>query len=280
MKNYINTLFILLLASFAISSCTEEEGTEPGNDSAPSIRIYQYKPGEEYSEDNDVTIRFATNNLVDEVYYLAEKSEDKASRVSSMGEEGYMEYVITNGVKLEGVSGASNVDVTLTGMYGEYTITAVAVDGKAKTSSSIVFVGLDWADVATGTYYFEAVPDLQIQPAMVTLQVCTTDATLYRFKDLFGTGYHMKINMLSKMGNDAGGEYQYFRVPVTATPYSLSNYGEVSVQDIGYWQGNAAFVTDGGYESGMYADYSCFVYVAYCVSAGALGYGYDYFEVE
>ena len=43
---------------------------------------------------------------------------------------------------------------------------------------------------------------------------------------------------------------------------------------------NASWVTDNGYESGMYEDHFCFVYVQYFVSASNLGYGYDFFIPE
>jgi hypothetical protein len=94
---------------------------------------------------------------------------------------------------------------------------------------------------------------------------------------VFGTGYHMKINLLDLKGKKSGREYTFFRVPVADTPFTYGDYGAVSVRDIGYWQSNDAFITEGGYESGMYADYSCFIYIQYFVSAGNLGYDYDYF---
>ena len=114
-----------------------------------------------------------------------------------------------------------------------------------------------------------------------TLQVCTTDANLYRFKDVFGAGYSMKIVLLPDYkATDADGEYTFFRVPRAETPYTYGSHGAVGVRDVGYWQGSDAWVTDNGYESGMYADYSCFVYVQYFVSAGNIGYGYDFFIPE
>lgn len=107
-----------------------------------------------------------------------------------------------------------------------------------------------------------------------------TDPNLYRFKDVFGEGYSMKINLIDIKGSDKVGEYQYFRVPSTLTPYTYGNLGSINICDIGYWQGNDAFVTDSGYESGMYENYDCFIYVAYLVSTGAVGYGYDYFYAD
>lgn len=278
---------MLLGIAVSIISCSADEGTEPGNDSRPSVVIYQYKPGESYNEDNDVTLRFATNNATSEVYYLSEKSTDKDNKLSEMGESGYADYVVENGIKLEGIKGASNIDVTLTGIFGEYTITAVAVNSSQKSSSQTIFTGLEWEDVVSGRYIFAsktadgkgvAAKDIAgVESNPVTLQICTTDKTLYRFKDVYGTDKNLKINLIDYFGSDNDGEYQFFRVPITKTPYTFGNFGEVSVSDIGYWQGNESFVTQGGYESGMYANKTCFIFVAYQVSDGALGYGFDYF---
>lgn len=275
MKKYIY-LFSVLLAALAMTSCVAEEGTEPGNDSVPVVTIYQYKVSKPLNVDNDVKLRFSTNSRTEEVYYLAEKTADKETRITSTGEEGYKDYVVANGVKLSGISGESSVDVTLIDLYGEYTITAVAAGGGGRTSATTVFLGLDWTTVASGTYYFFNSSRIGISSNATSLQVCTTDDKLYRFKDVFGLNYHMKINLLNLTGKDAGGEeYTFFRVPVTDTPFTY-NDNAVSVRDIGYWQGSDAWITDNGYESGMYADYTCFVLIQY-FAASNMGYGYDEF---
>lgn len=262
-------------------SCTVEEGTEPGNDPEPSILVYQYAASRPNNPDNDVVLRFATNAQTQSAYYLVELTETKEANIASLGEQGYMDYVVENGVQIEGASGVSNVDVTIANLYGSYTITAVAVSGNMKTSSETVFVGLDWTDVATGTYYFDLGKNfIGVESISTVLQVCTTNPDLYRFKDLFGTGYSMKINLIDYTGSDADGEYRFFRIPATDTPYTYGDYGEIGVRDVGYWQGNDAFVTDSGYESGMYANYNCFLCISYYVSAGTLNYGYDYFVAD
>lgn len=277
MKRYIYSLFSLLLVAALMTSCVKEEGTEPGNDPNPAITVYKYQVSKPLNEDNDVALRFAANSKTTEAYYLAEKTADKESRIASTGEEAYKEYVVSNGTKISGISGASDADITLTDLYGEYTITAVAVGGGAKASAATAFNGLEWTDLAKGTYHFFNSDRIGISSNPATLQVCTTDDKLYRFKDVFATGYHMKINLLSLKGEDADGEYTFFRVPVTDTPFTYGDHGIVSVRDIGYWQGSDAWVTDNGYESGMYADYSCFIFIQYFVAAGSLGYDYDFF---
>lgn len=284
MKKYIYGFFAGLLLAASMVSCTEEEGTVPGNDSKPSVVIYQYATKRPNNPDNDIALRFATNHKTEETYYLIEKSDEKQAHVSAMGEDGYMDYVVSNGTKINGASGEANVDLTVTDLYGTYAITAVAMGSGMKTASETVFTGLDWENVTTGTYYFGAAPNLNkalgLTSVPTTLQICTTDNTLYRFKDVFGNGYSMKIRLIDYEGEDADGKYQFFRVPAAETSFTYGNYGNVSVRDVGYWQGNDAFVTDNGYESGMYANYDCFVCIQYYVSAGNLGYGYDSFIAD
>lgn len=285
MKKYIESLLLLCVAAFTLTACSEEEGTNPGGDGNPNVVVYQYTPGQPYNADNDITLRFATNNKVEAVYYLAEAEADYNSHIADMGEAGYNDYVVENGTQVEGIEGQSNVDVTLTDMMGTYYITAVAVSGNQKKAYTTTFTGLAWEDVVSGTYIFNAQPvsgsAIGLPNTPTTLQVCTTDPTLYRFKDLFGEGYSMKINMLDLQGQDESGTYRFFRVPEMATPYSIKltdgNSYQLSVMDIGYFQDDESLVTAGGYESGMYEDGYCFVMVAYTVSAGYLCYGYDYF---
>ena len=42
MEKYMNRLLIALLGMATMSSCKDDEGTEPGNDSNPNIVLYQY----------------------------------------------------------------------------------------------------------------------------------------------------------------------------------------------------------------------------------------------
>ena len=277
MKKYINKLFaVVALATATITSCTVEEGTVPGNDKDPNVVVYSYTAQKPYNEDNDVALRLAFNNQVESAYYLAEKASEKESRLSSLGEEGYMDYVVSNGTKIGDVT--SNTDLTLTDMFGKYAITIVVVNGTKKTFAATEFTGLEWADVVTGTYHFAVNTSVTGESAPTTLQVCTTDNTLYRLKDVFGQGSNMKFQLLPDYtAKDADGTYTYFRIPATETPFTYGSHGTVSVRDIGYWQGSSAWITDNGYESGMYEDYSCFFYIQYYVSAGSLGYKYEYF---
>lgn len=276
MRKYINKLFAVVLATATITSCTVEEGTVPGNDKEPNVVVYSYTAKKPYNEDNDVLLRLAFNSKVEEAYYLAEKATEKESKVASMGEEGYMDYVVSNGTKVADVT--TEADLAITDLYGKYAITVVAVSGAKKASAVAEFTGLEWDDVCTGTYYFVVRPAITGESAATTLQVCTTDNTLFRLKDVFGKDSHMKFQLLPDYtATDSYGTYTYFRIPATDTPYTYGSYGTVSVRDIGYWQNNSAYVTDHGYESGMYEDNYCFFYIQYYCSGGSLGYKYEEF---
>ena len=158
MKKYIENLLLLCVAAFTLTACSEDEGTNPGGDGNPMVTLYQYAPSQPYNADNDVTLRFATNNKVEAVYYLSEPEADYNTHISEMGEAGYNDYVVENGTQVEGIEGQSNVDVTLTDMMGTYYITAVAVSGNQKKAYTTTFTGLAWEDVVSGTYIFNAQP--------------------------------------------------------------------------------------------------------------------------
>lgn len=281
MKKYI-IMSLAAALTFCFTSCKEDNGTEPGTDSQPAATIYTYEPSAPLNPDNDVNIRFVCNSKTSEAYYLVEKTTEKEAH--KMSEAAYADFVVANGTKLQLTedkhSGGKVSEVTVAGLLGDYTITAVAANGGTKTSASKTFRGLVWEDVVTGTYMYgcDFIKDLMGDEAIpTTLQICTTDETLYRFKDVFGEGNHMKINLLPDLvaEDEDGFPYTFFRVKDQVIGKSEGN--NVSVRDIGYWQGDDKFVTDYGYESGMYEDYFCFIYIQYRLGSSHKGYGYDYF---
>lgn len=150
MKKYIYNILAVLLAATVMTSCAEEEGTNPGNDSIPSVMIYQYTASDPYNPDNDTFLRLAANSATQEAYYLAEATATMEENLSTMGEEGYMNYVIENGTKVDEISGASTYDLYLTGLTGNNTITVVAVSGNKKTYKTVTFIGLSWEPFGTG----------------------------------------------------------------------------------------------------------------------------------
>ena len=279
MKAYFKSFLMLAVGLVAFASCTEENGTEPGNDGKPLSTIYTYATTLPYNPDNDFKVRVTTNNKVEQIFY----SVDPSSEVAEIPEAELIQRVQDKGKQLEldvdSFSGGKYKDFVVTDLFGAYTISVVSVGGGEKTLAQAEVVGLDWEDVCTGSYIIQnnMQPVFEAGALPTTLQVCTTDDHLYRLKDVFGEGYSMKIQLLDLFGSDADGDYQFFRVPPTATPYEYGEYGPISCRDLGYWQGDAAFVTDYGYESGMYEDYSCFFYVEYFSSARHLTYGYNFF---
>lgn len=281
MKKYISSIMVLF-ALLAFTACSEDHGTTPGSDAKPSVTAYSYEVTAPLNPDNDVNVRFVFNNKTTEAYYLAEKTADKEAR--ELTEDAYAAYVVANGQELDLEDDLQSEgyisDLVLTGLYGEYTITAVAVSGSTLSSASTTFTGLDWADVVEGTYYFSN-PNTRfllgnITSRPTTLQVCTTDETLYRFKDVFSTGNHLKINLLPDYtATDDDGTYTFFRVKDQKIGVQYGGQ-DVAVRDVGYWQGDDSFITDGGYESGMYEDYTCFIKVQ--LHIGSSNYGYNYYD--
>lgn len=253
-----------------LSACAADEKMAPVKDAEPASTVYTYTPGEEYNADNDVRVRIVPNSQVNEVYYLVESADQIAEFNKKNGEAAYADHVISDGTKIIVKDG--NLDFVITDLYGQYYITVVSVGNGKKGVNHGEFFGLSWDDITTGTYQFALSAKLGVTTASTTLQKCTSDETLYRFKDLFGAGKSLKIVLMPEYTEtDDDGEYTFFRVPSQKTGLIYGNYGEIGVRDVGYWQNNDAFITEGGYESGMYADYSCFVCVQYFVSVGNLG---------
>lgn len=280
MKKLVYIIASVAAGLFLLSSCEQKAGTEPGNDTAPVVTVYNYAAGAEYDSDADQRVRFVSNGKVTKACYLVEKSADKKAFIEAQGEEAYAQKVLNEGKEIAFEDGV--YETIITGMTGDYDITSAATDGSKNTLRSVSFSGIPW-DISSsieGKYYVRVknIADLLgSDPFPATLQRHQDDPTIYRIKGALGPGTKLTIQLIDKKGVDTTGEYTFFRIPEQATPYTFSSYGTVSVRDLGYWQGDAAYVTDYGYESGMYANGQCFLCLQYYVSAGSLGYGYEYF---
>ena len=265
----------MLAAAPMLWACSADEGSMPGSDPNPAVTLYTYAPSEG-NPDNDVTVRFVTNNKTNSVKYLAVPSAD----VENLSEAQLLSKVESDGKVVDNLGADSYADITLTDIYGDYTIAAVA--NGSSLGNKVTFTGLSWNLVKKGTFFYnnDIVPAVAgIESVEATLEVCTTDDNLYRLNGIFGEGTAVKMDMLDLTGEDEDGKYRFFRVKPTNTPWTYGDYGTVFVQDIGYWQGNEAFVTSSGYESGLYEDGSAFFYLAWCVSSNgkAIGYNYSFF---
>ncbi|ROT07046.1 hypothetical protein EEL33_07700 [Muribaculaceae bacterium Isolate-037 (Harlan)] len=255
MKKYIYA--IAFLPMLGLWACSADEGTMPGTDKEPVVTVYTYAPTDPaLNPDNDVTVRFATNSATTDVYYMYQLTTEVDAEVEK-NEAAFIDKVISTGQKIS-VNGAENVEINLIDIHGANTICAVAVGNGGKTLGSATFLGLDWEQKKLGTFYIQQA-FIGTKSTEAALEVCTTDPSLYRIKDAFGEGYSMKMQLLNKQGQDEDGVYTLFRIPATHTPWKVKLQNgttpDLWVQDIGYWQGNASFVTDvTGYENGFYKD--------------------------
>ncbi len=275
MKKYIYSLFFALVSVAMFTACSADEGTEPGTDRNAHVTLYSYTAPQPYDADCDAYIRVAANSATSEAYALAEKASEKEANVAKLGEDGYADYVVSNGKKLEEINGVSTQEVTFQSLpAGENVITIVAVGKSGKYASSVNFNSITWTDVATGIYTF-GVKNIQkayATNAETTLQVCDSDSKSYRFKNLFGVGNHLLITAVGN-GADDNGEYTVFRVPSQATGQSFGSYGVFNVRDVAEWQND-----DGYLDCKLYNDnHTGYFWVQYFVTAGNLGYGYDEF---
>ncbi len=221
MKKYIYGLLAVLSVA-AISSCGEKEGSEPGNDSNPFVFVNSCELGDSYDPDCDVAVRFAVNDVTSSVYFLSEKTSDYESRLKSLGESGYAEYVKTNGTQLStsvatGPTGDSIYETTLTSLYGDYTIVGVAFGkGSEYDLNATTFTGVLWNDVVAGTY--RLMDNTNVIGAMgwggrtkaTTLQVSSIDSKKFRFKDLYGKNAHLYFTLNGNEGKDDDGPFQEF----------------------------------------------------------------------
>lgn len=284
MKKYIEQLFLLCLPVLAFTACTEDEGTEVGTDSNPALAVYSYKTKAPNDPDVDATYRVATNNKTEKVYYLAEAA---SAANSAESDDAIAQRVVEKGTEVtlgtDTVSGGHVADVVVKNMVGDYNVYFVAAAGNSRSLVKKTFTGLEWVDVATGTYYFAKKFQTNLGfPASTTttLQYLATDPTQYRFKNLYSTGNSLRLVKTDQKGSDDNDSFDYFRVPAQTTPFEYGSYGTVSVRDLGYWQNDDSFAYSPNYGCYVYNDKlknTAVIGIQYYVSAGSLGYGWDEF---
>lgn len=287
MKKYIYGLLAVLSVA-AISSCGEKEGSEPGNDSNPFVFVNSCELGDSYDPDCDVAVRFAVNDVTSSVYFLSEKTSDYESRLKSLGESGYAEYVKTNGTQFStsvatGPTGDSIYETTLTSLYGDYTIVGVAFGkGSEYDLNATTFTGVLWNDVVAGTY--RLMDNTNVIGAMgwggrtkaTTLQVSSIDSKKFRFKDLYGKNAHLYFTLNGNEGKDDDGHFRNFSMTAHSTSAQFGKYGTLMIRDVATWQGDAGYESD----NCLYDDNTVYAYVEYYVTAGRVAYGYDAFFPE
>lgn len=277
MKKYIS--LIAAVAALVFTACEQIAGTEPGNDPNPNVIVYTYNPGTEYNPDNDVAIRIAANNKVDEVYYFLEPAEEFDSNLESKGESGYADYVKANGEKAEltesEFDGSKIFNVIITGIKGENRIAVAGFSSGASDLAYTSFTGLSWTDLASGTYSSETMAKLGLGPVPAKLQKCDQIKGRYRFPDLYANGYHRVFETVGEIQKDSNGD-EYYTIRVANQPIGLTygNYGMISARDVATWQGSDDYLVYNAFYPG---DNYVIIWTQYNVSAGNLGYGDDEF---
>ena len=285
MKKYI---FIIAsaLALVSLASCEKDKyGTLPGNDTKPHVFIKVLGATLPNDPDCDAIVRVAANSATKDLYLFAETAAAKEAR--GMSDEAYADYVVSNGTKValstNTFDGAQGADILMPQLFGLNVVSAVAVGANGKSISYGEYTGVKWNTVATGQYTFGTstiynyVPSGEYKQGVI-LQQSDDDKTLFRFKDLYKEGFHLQIRTYPDYtGEDEDGKYVFVRVPAQPTGLNHNTYGAMSVRDMGYRYGDDAYIFEGGYEGGMYADFSAFICLHVYVSAGNFGYTYDFF---
>lgn len=261
---------MMLFAVISFVGCSDEQGTEPGNDSKPVATVFTYSAELPNDPDVDCQLRIATNSATKELYYLAEKTTEYEALLASGGESAVIENTINNGTSVS-PNATTATDVILKNLGGAYTIAVVAVNGNTKTLSTGEFTGYAWVDVAKGTYAsgYSNAAYFGFASVETTLQYKEADSTQYRFKDLFGSGQHLLLTKTEYTTSDGG---TYMRVAAQSTPFTYGSYGTLYVCDVATWQDNDAYLDNVLYDNGY-----CYLWLQWYVTAGNTGYAYDVF---
>jgi hypothetical protein len=233
----INYAWALLGLAF-MAACTDEQGTEPGNDNTVVATIYQLDAKDPLNPDNDMLLRVATNNKTEAVYYAGIPKAEFETKMQQGGEEAIKDFVIASGTKVKDLSGGAVADVAVEGMTGEYKVAVVATGAGARALKVFDFIGLSWSDMATGTYTFALVSFGENKEKVikdVVLQKCENREGLYRLNKVYNGSNNIKFTLLNAVQDD----YQFVTVPTQATALN-----GVYIRDLATKENNQAFATD------------------------------------
>lgn len=143
---------ILLFAAatvLALASCSKEQGTEPGSESAPKVTFYQYDAPDGYNPDESLTLRIVPNGKVAKMHLLTELKSDKTDFIEKNGEEAYVNKVVEEGTEMEG----KDNDIVISDLQGLYAFTVVAEDASgSRFAYETTFKGIKWIDSGTAVF--------------------------------------------------------------------------------------------------------------------------------
>lgn len=255
-------------AAMFMTSCSADEGTEPGGDSKAYVLTNTYSVAPPLDADADFKVRVSTNSATESAYILLEKHADYSKHIAELGQEGYNDFVVKNGGLVKGVKGQSEVDTLFYGLKGEYMATVVAVNakGQAQAADSVSFNGIIWNKVCDGKYYFNAdiAPIVGKESADCELDVDANNPSSYRIKNVYGQGYNLKFKKAKNGSTDKeGNAFNYIVVPKFSTGLTYKTLGTVYMTDAYTLTGSADYL-----KNGIYADNSLFICTVYSVSAG------------
>ena len=267
MKKYIFGLMAVAAAMF-MTSCSADEGTEPGNDSKAYVVTNTYSVAPPLDADADFKVRVSTNSATESAYILLEKHSDYSKHIAELGQEGYNDFVVKNGGLVKGVKGQSEVDTLFYGLKGEYMATVVAVNakGQAQAADSVSFNGIIWNKVCDGKYKFCAkIAGIMGKESVdCELDVDANNPSSYRIKNVYGQGYNLKFKKAKNGSTDKEGKaFNYIIVPKFSTGLTYKTLGTVYMTDAYTLTGSADYLANG-----IYADNSLFISTVYFVSAG------------
>ena len=254
-----------MMAAFAavlMTSCSADEGTEPGGDTKAYVQTNTYSAAPPLDADADFMVRVSTNSATQSAYILLEKHADFSKHVAEMGKDAYNDYVVKNGGVVKGVAGQSEVDTLFYGLKGEYMATVVAVNanGQVQSADSVSFNGITWNKVCDGKYKFcSVIADIMGKESVdCELDVDANNPSSYRIKNVYGLGYNVKFRKAKLVGTDEEGKaFNYIVVSKFSTGLTYKTLGTLYMSDAYSFTGSKDYLDNG-------------IYAVYSISKGAI----------
>ena len=145
LKKYLYAA-LAVVSAIALAACSDDEGTDPGHDSAPVVTIYEYAAPEDYDADITENIRIVPNDKVSKMFVYTELQTDKEAYVAEKGEAAYMDRVVSEGTEYAG----EIQEVVISDLTGTYATTVVAVASNgARRAYENIFKGVTWVEGGT-----------------------------------------------------------------------------------------------------------------------------------